>query len=274
MKKKTLLPTVLLTLTTGLASAQAGYEPFELVREKDQVCKLSYEPKARHCYDIPEGTPKKVNIIKFAETKLKLAGDRTRDTFTIEDYEAFGPVALSDNNVLEDVLEQFSVLEVRNMAIDKDATIQTLDKISAPFVASLRWVGAYGMNGTIHVEGYIDVTDLEAKDLFADSIDSFSDSWTEAKAPSLRTLETAARAIHFISVYGVGANSDALTEELLTEVLAPAVGYEVLLKQQIEIGKGMAKVFAVGLLEALKEAFGSGLSEAQNQPASNDRALP
>lgn len=136
-----------------------------------------------------------------------------------------GSFVLSQSRSKE-VVSSYSRLSIRNLATNPKLATAKDGVVRLPFFASVYWKGRGFMQGTIHVEGEI----VSSQDDSKIRASRFADSTTEQKLEALRSLETAARHIHF-RIAGTGEKSvDEATMALLNEIVGPFILGEIAVK--------------------------------------------
>jgi hypothetical protein len=275
----------------AIADAELNTAPFNLVRMNGRICR--YPSKSDQCLpalDSKEagiGAPKQIDVLGKIQAlaKAEAAGkiDGTNEA-GIKDLESIGGALLLSQENRERVLNQFTVLKVRNMAVDTANIVAAEENKPGliPFVASIDWQDHEGGQGTIHIEGQIlvkkqktdlgSVSNASLADLF--EINGLSDGRGVANPEDdenvVRIAERAARTVHFTRIYGVGADADRETVKLVKEVVGPMVVGDTLVVPMLKaFAEGAGKVIAsVG--QAIGQAFGdmfkSLLGGAPSQP--------
>jgi hypothetical protein len=133
-----------------------------------------------------------------------------------------------------EVLSSYRRLSIRNLATNPARAVLKDGQLRMPFFASVYWKGRGFMEGTIHVEGEI----VAASESSGIRSSNFADSTTEQKLEALRTLETAARHIHFRIAGTSGKTVDEATMALLNEIVGPVILGEIAVKSISDIVGG------------------------------------
>ncbi len=270
---------------------QASAQNFDLeVRDSqglraNEVCKVGQAFPSPVCYPsyaslFPEANFQSIELVKKIKAKEALPSPTKLE---LKDLEQIGGALLLRPADRQAVLKNFKVLSVRNIGVDVSRIRQTGTHNLIPFVASVRWIGYAGLNGTVHLEGEIALpinlssiggqntnstdfaTSLEAVRYGFQqmlSVGHYNDSSTEMKKDWLRFLEASARQVHFRATKGLFANVDTETQRLIKEVVGPAVLTETIF---IPMVKGMSSVVEK-LGEAMGKAIGDALNPNQRKP--------
>lgn len=251
-------------LAIGLAS-QVSAANFDLQSRGNEICKVGTSFPTPVCYAsyaamMPNAGYESIDVLKKVKALQALWPHGAPITLRPENLDDVGAAVLIRTRDREMLQRYFTVLSVRNIGIDMNRISQTPTHNLIPFVASVRWAGVSGVNGTIHLDGQLalpinlsdigkrsepsnDLSNLEAirygfEQMF--SIGHFNDSSTEKNEEWRRFLETSARQIQFRAIHGDGANADAETLRLIKEVVGPAVLSETIF---IPMVRGMSKLF-------------------------------
>lgn len=225
--------------------------PFDLSvnPEKTKVCKvLETESTMSRCLSLSL-----VNRVELVQQINDLHAARAaglgsaQQPYTSEHLTKFGgAIFLTPANRIF-ITQNFGRLSIRNLAFgDVEAIIASgTEKLELPFFVSIYWRGGghlNPLNGTIYVEGSFhfermrDIATRPAGDkinlneVIANlmSVNHISDSKTSSNKTYLRWVESTARTAHFKYVYGMGADVDAKTAELIKSIILPAVIGEAL----------------------------------------------
>ncbi len=267
------LAAVLITFTSVSANA-GGY--FSLEKKGTQVC-LTESGKELRCLATLESMGlKKDGRIEIVE-KLKIrarhsAGERPE--LTLDQFVEVGGALMISPEDAKGLVQNYRRLSVHSLALGDVFEASDDGVLSAPFFASVYWQGALGMEGTLHVEGVIQVVSSEAMENKTElediqkwiqetvRVDRFSDSGTEWKLSSLSVLEKVARKIHFTKIGTNGKSVDEATVDLLQRIVAPVIIGEVVIVPTVK-----------GIIELMDEAIGDALRGKSNPAPGNKKDI-
>jgi hypothetical protein len=245
----------------GLADTK--FRPFDLETKGDKVCKVGRYYSQPICFDkIAKGLglaiPSTINItdrVRTLDAYISQGSDIRN--LNREELQLAGGALFIKPEDRKIVSENFRELSVRNIGVDMRYAVVAKHFTRIPFVASVRWKGRLGMEGTLQVEGFLDHHELKIdqsatleslNEVMAKAFDirSFNDSSTEQRIESLRVLESIARRVHFVTVNGVRTDVDEDTLRLLKHVVGPVVYGEsiVVIVQEVaeKVANGLSKL--------------------------------
>lgn len=296
------LPSAFLILSLSLSFAASGHESeFDLVRRNNELCKIEWKANHRlakptYCIKLIDPPGAAIDILAQNQflNHYQKPGSKIKKG-SMEYYkEAGGSVALSEEQ-REYVTNNYSALSLRDIAIDwsklkmfsddhSNAALAPLLKV--PFLARLFWRGSLNLNGTLLIEGQLELPvdelilalgsqsinsqngePLEDRDeetlLKMVRINEYADECLnhENEFLCLRRIGQIARRAHFKilaykSTQSMEANTDESTEYLLQHIVGKVIVGEFYSRAFYNIHK-----FFNSLIDETKQIFDKGFGD-------------
>ncbi len=267
-------------ILTLLPFSEAKSARFDIERRGDQVCKFVYAEGKRvesspTCYPLSTDMPLELEVMdQVQELLAKLSIHEIRPNL-LELIHTGGAIMLPNETLLL-LNKNYRRISIRNFAVNVEDPIEMDSEIQYRFFADVYWQGSAKMEGTLHVEGLLILSDgpTNISDLFSGivpmsaDISAFSDSRTEQKNDRFRFLETLARKLHFTAINGIGTDTDKDTLRFLNEVIGPVIVGEVFLLPTInfivEALPELSEALSDKIIKEILEGLGNLLNELSN----------